>query len=159
MTDDPPGLAPARALGLDPTVVRTERPTSADESARLQGIPLEALLRTIVVRRGEDDYVFVLVPGGRQIDWPRLREHLGVNRVSLPDAEEARGATGYERGAITPFGATRAWPVIADPSVADRDVVAIGAGAHGVNLHLSGRALVEALDAELADVTAPERPR
>jgi Cys-tRNA(Pro)/Cys-tRNA(Cys) deacylase len=51
-------------------VVRTERPTSAEESARLQGIELGQLLRTIVIRRGVDDYVFVLVPGGRQIDWP-----------------------------------------------------------------------------------------
>ena len=64
-------------------------------------------LRTIVVRRGEDDYVFVLVPGGRRFDWPKLRAHLGVSRLSLPDADEARAATGYERGAITPFGATR----------------------------------------------------
>jgi prolyl-tRNA editing enzyme YbaK/EbsC (Cys-tRNA(Pro) deacylase) len=48
------------------------------------------------VRRGAGDYVFVLVPGGREIDWKKLRAHLGVSRLSLPDAEEARAATGYE---------------------------------------------------------------
>ena len=121
----------------------------------MQSIDLGQLLRTIVVRRGADDYVFVLVPGGRQIDWPRLRAHLGVSRLSLPDAEEARAATGYERGAITPFGATTAWPVIADPAIADLEVVAIGAGAHGANLHLPGRALLDALGAVVADVTGP----
>ncbi len=67
-----------------------------------------------MIRRAADDYVFVLVPGGRQIDWPKLRAHLGVKRLSLPDADEARAATGYERGTITPFGASHAWPVIAD---------------------------------------------
>ena len=56
----------------------------------MQGIPLEALLRTIVVRRGEDDYLFVLVPAGRRFDWPKLRGHLGVSRLSLPDADEAQ---------------------------------------------------------------------
>ena len=119
------------------TVVRTERAHSAEESATLQGIPLGALLRTIVVRRGEDDYVFVLVPGGRRFDWPKIRTCLGVKRLSLPDADEARAVTGYERGAITPFGATRAWPVIADASVVGLERVAIGGGAHGVNLHLA----------------------
>ena len=87
----------------------------------LQGIELAALLRTIVVRRGDDDYVFVLVPGGRRFDWPKVRAHLGVKRLSLPDADEAREATGYERGAITPFGAKRAWPVVVDASASELD--------------------------------------
>ena len=64
----------------------------------------------MVVRRGEDDHLLVLVPGDRQISWPKLRSHLGVNRLSMPPADKAREATGYERGTITPFGSTRAWP-------------------------------------------------
>ena len=131
-------------------------PTARRESASLQGIPLGALLRTIVVRRGADNYVFVLVPGGRRFDWPRLRAHLGVSRLSLPDAEEARDVTGYPRGAITPFGATHAWPVIADASISGLPVVAIGGGAHGVNVHLGPGDLVSALGAEVVDVTVPE---
>src|SRR5688572_15072728 len=99
----------AAEAGLDASVVATEVPTTAEESARLQGIDISQLLRTIVIRRGAKDYVFVLVPGGRQIDWKKLRAHLGQRRISLPDAEEAKAATGYERGAITPFGATTAW--------------------------------------------------
>ena len=117
---------------------------------------MEALLRTIVVRRGEDDYLFVLVPAGRRFDWPKLRAHLGVSRMSLPDADEAQAATGYVRYTITPFGATRAWPVIADASISGLDTVAIGGGAPGVNLHLAPGDLVAALGAELVDVTVPE---
>ena len=109
-----------------------------------------------MIRRGEGDYVFVLVPGGRQIDWPKLRAHLGVKRLSLPDAEEAKAATGYERGAITPFGATNAWPVIADVAIPDTPVVAIGGGGHGINLHLAGSDLVASLGAEVVDVTGPD---
>jgi Cys-tRNA(Pro)/Cys-tRNA(Cys) deacylase len=145
-----------RATGIPHRVVRTERAHSAEESAELQGIELGALLRTIVVRRGEDDYVFVLVPGGRRFDWPKVRDHLGVKRLSLPDAEEARDVTGYERGAITPFGASRPWPVIVDASAMGRPVVAIGGGAHGVNLHIAPGDLVAALGAQVVDVTVPE---
>jgi len=151
-----PALDALAALGIPYRVVRTERAHSAEESAALQGIPLGALLRTIVVRRGEEDYVFVLVPGGRRFDWPRLRAHLGVSRLSLPDAEEAKTVTGYPRGAITPYGATRAWPVILDTLAADLPVVAIGGGAHGVNVHLAPADLVASLGAEVADVTDPD---
>lgn len=153
---DTPALRALAGSDLRFEVVRTQRARSAEESARFQGIALEQLLRTIVVRRGEDDYVFVLVPGGRQLDWPKLRAHLGVNRLSLPDAEEARRATGYERGAITPLGSAHAWPVIADPTVPELERVAVGGGGHGINLHLSGRDLVEHLGAEVADVTKPD---
>jgi len=64
--------------------------------------------------------------------------------------------TGYERGAITPFGATRPWPVIVDASASGHERVALGGGAHGVNLHLAPADLVTALAAEVVDVTVPE---
>ncbi len=153
MDVDTPAIRALEGSDLAFDVVRTERPSSAEESAALQGIELGQLLRTIVVRRGEDDYVFVLVPGGRQIDWPKLRAHLGVSRLSLPDAEEARTATGYERGAITPFGSERPWPVIADASIRELERVAIGGGARGVNLHLAAADLVASLEADVVDVT------
>jgi Cys-tRNA(Pro) deacylase len=137
-------------------VVVTEPASSAEESAQLQGIELRQLLRTIVVRRGEDDYLFVLVPGGRRFDWPKLRAHLGVKRMSLPDADEARAATGYERGTITPFGSTRSWPVIADTSIEALDIVAIGGGKRGVNIHMSPTDLVAATGAQIVDVTIAE---
>jgi Cys-tRNA(Pro) deacylase len=158
MTDRTPALEALDRAGIPYTVVRTERAHSAEESAALQGIELGALLRTIVVRRGEDDYVFVLVPGGRRFDWPKVRAHLGVKRLSLPDADEARTVTGYERGAITPFGATLGWPVVVDASAAALEKVAIGGGAHGVNVHLAPADLVAALAAEVVDVTVPETP-
>lgn len=160
MTDveptEPPAVRAIRDLGTAHRVVRTELATSAEESAAMQGIPLRALLRTIVVRRGEDDYLFVLVPAGRRFDWPKLRAHLGVTRLSLPDADEAQRATGYVRYTITPFGSTRAWPVLADAAILEQPMVAIGGGARGVNLHLTPADLVAALAATVVDVSIPD---
>lgn len=119
------------------------------------------LVKTLVVRRGPDDYLFVLVPGDRQIAWPRMRALLGVNRLSMPDAATAREVTGYERGTITPFGATTAWPVIADASLTeppDRQV-SIGGGAHGVAVTVAVADLLKHLDAQVADVTDLMGPR
>lgn len=153
---DTPALRALTELGVDHRVVATRPAGSPDESAELQGIPLTSLLRTLVVRRGEDDFVFVLVPGGRRFDWPMLRAHLGVKRLSMPDADEARAVTGYERGAITPFGATRPWPVIVDACALEAETVAIGGGARGVNVHLSPSALVQALNAEVVEVSVSD---
>ena len=112
-----------------------------------------------MVRRGDDDYLFVLVPGDREISWPLLRAHLGVSRLSMPDAAAAKEATGYERGTITPFGAAHTgsdapWPVIADSTMVGR-TVSLGAGAHGVAVTVAADDVIAALGAEVADVTEP----
>jgi Cys-tRNA(Pro) deacylase len=153
-----PAIDAVASSGIAHRVVRTERASSAEESARFQGIETHQLLRTIVVRRGEGDYLFVLVPAGRRFDWPKLRELLGVRRMTLPDADEARAATGYERYTITPFGSTGAWPVIADAAIVDEPVVSIGGGGFGINIHLAPAALIAGLDARVADVSQPEEP-
>ena len=155
-TEETPAIVAARASGVDHRVIRTGPANTAEEAAALQGIPLGALLRTIVVRRGEDDYLFVLVPAGRRFDWPKLRDHLGVKRLSLPDADEAQRVTGYVRYTITPFGSTRPWPVIADASIVGEPVVSIGGGIRGTNILLTPADLVATLDAAVVDVTEAE---
>jgi Cys-tRNA(Pro) deacylase len=155
MTADTPALRAVVAASIPHRVVETRPAGSPEESAELQDIPLGALIRTLVVRRGEDDYLFVLVPGGRRFEWPKLRAHLGVKRMTMPDADEARDVTGYERGAITPFGASRGWPVVVDVAALEHSTIAIGGGARGVNLHLSPHDLVQHLSAEVADLSAP----
>jgi len=158
MTDEPttPAIDALQAAGIPFRVVRTEIAHDAEESASFQGIPTGSLLRSILVRRAADDFVFVLVPGGRRFDWPKLRAHLGTNRLSLPDQDDAKAETGYERGAITPFGARRPWPVIMDASAVGLDVVAVGGGARGVNVHLAPDDLIRATGAEVLDISVPE---
>jgi Cys-tRNA(Pro)/Cys-tRNA(Cys) deacylase len=155
--EETPAIRALSGSDVPVTIVRTGRPSSVEESAALQGIDVGQLLRTIVIRRAAGDYVFVLVPGGRQIDWPKLRAVLGVKRISLPDQDEARDATGYERGAITPLGSATAWPVVADAVVEGLELVAIGGGARGVNLHLAPADLIRLLEATVADVSRPSR--
>jgi Cys-tRNA(Pro) deacylase len=146
-------IAAADALGLTYGVTRHGPVRSLEEAAAARGVPPAAVVKTIVVRLADDDYRFVLVPGDREIAWPKLRALLGVNRLSMPDAERARQVTGYVRGTITPLGSTSAWPVIADQRMTGP--VSLGGGAHGVALSLDAGELVTALDATVADVTEP----
>jgi Cys-tRNA(Pro) deacylase len=154
MVDTTPALEALNESGITHEVVRTKRASNLTEAARLRGVTPRALLKTLVVRRKESDYVFVLVPGDRTIDWPKLRTVLGVRRLSMPDAEEAHAVTGYERGTITPFGSTTKWPVIADAGIARLDVVSLGGGAHGVSVKLRASDLLDATSATVANVTA-----
>lgn len=147
--------AALRAAGIAHTITRHGPVRSLAEAAAARGLQPADVVKTIVVRRADDDFLFVLVPGDRTISWPKLRTLLGVSRLSMPDAATARDVTGYERGTITPFGSLRAWPVVADERITGR-TVSIGGGAHGVAATAAGDDVVRALGATVADVTDPE---
>lgn len=138
-------------LGVGYTVTRHGRVGSLAEAAAARGVTPGRLIKTMVVRRGEDDFLLVLVPGDRTISWPKLRALLGVSRLSMPDAATALAATGFERGTITPLGTTRTWPVVADASIGGE--ISLGGGAHGVGVTLDADRLLPALGAIRADVT------
>ena len=149
--------AALEASGLEHVINRHGRVSSLAEASAARGVEPRDIVKTLVVRRGEGDFLFVLVPGDREISWPLLRAELGVSRLSMPVAEVAREVTGYERGTITPFGATTAWPVVADATLAGDPErrISLGAGAHGVAATVPAEAALEHLNARIAPVTAP----
>lgn len=154
MTDTPATRAAAE-LGLDHRVVTYGRASSIEEAAERRGVPVASVVKTLVVKRGDDDYVLVCVGGDRAIAWPKLREVLGVNRAAMADQDRLVDITGYERGTVTPLGAKGGWPVIVDEAVAALPDASLGGGAHGVAINLAGADLAAAVDARVADVTKP----
>lgn len=147
-----PAMEAVRAAGIAHKVTRHGRVGSLEEAAQARGIEPRDLIKTLVVRVSDDEYVFVLVPGDRQFSWPKVRALLGTNRLSMPDAETAKQITGYERGTITPFGSERALPVFADQHLHGR-TISIGGGAHGVGLTVNGEDLINHFDATVADLS------
>ncbi|MER7005128.1 YbaK/EbsC family protein [Dactylosporangium sp. NPDC000555] len=154
---DNPAVAGVAASGIAFRVVEHGPVRGPAEAAAARGMAVSDVVKTIVVRLGEGDYRFVLLPLDRVISWPKLRALLGVARMSMPDAATAKDATGFERGTITPFGSSTAWPVIADERIRGREI-SLGGGRHGVALAVSADAAIAALDATVADISEPEPP-
>jgi Cys-tRNA(Pro) deacylase len=150
--------ADAAARGLAVEFIERMRASSLEEAAEILGITRADIVKSLVVKRSDDTYLFALIPGDRQISWPKLRALVGVNKLQLPSPELALQATGFERGTITPLGSTTAWPVYADAGIAGRRV-SMGAGEHGYSLFVSADELLTALGAVVADISEPLAPR
>ncbi|HEU4667509.1 MAG TPA: YbaK/EbsC family protein [Arthrobacter sp.] len=147
-------LADAAARGLQVQVVERPAATSLEEAAGILGIRPADIVKSLVVKHKDGSFLFALIPGDRQISWPKLRTAVGVNKLSLPPADVALDATGYERGTITPLGSTNTWPVYADATVTGRRI-SMGAGAHGYSAFVDADALTAALGAVVADISDP----
>ena len=75
---DTTALQAVRDAGLEHRVLRHGPVRSLAEAAEARGVEPADVVKTLVVRRGDDDHLFVLVPGLRTLSWPRLRALLGV---------------------------------------------------------------------------------
>jgi Cys-tRNA(Pro) deacylase len=139
--------------GIDHRLISYEPADNIETAAQRRATEVSRILKTMVVRIEAEQYVLVLVPGDRLIDWKALRGHLGVRRLALADEEEAFAATGYRRGTITPFGADGGWPVIVDASAVGSGETSVGSGTPGVAVHLDADDLIAAVGADLAAVT------
>ena len=93
MTQVTPATEALAASGIDYELTEHGPVGSLEEAAAARGLEPWRIIKTIVVRRGEGDFIFVLVPGDREISWPKLRSELGVNRLSMPDKDVARDVT------------------------------------------------------------------
>jgi len=150
--------AAAAARGLEIEIVERPPAGSLQEAAALLGLQVSDIVKTLVVKRSDDTFLFALIPGGRSISWPKLRAVVGVNRLRLPEPAIALEATGYERGTIVPIGSTTDWPVYADETIVGRRI-AMGSGAHGFSLFIDADDLIRSYGATVADISAPETPR
>lgn len=144
----------AAARGLTIELRERQAAGSLAEAADLLGIPAAGIIKTLVVKRSDDSYLFALIPGDRAISWAKLRAVVGVNKLQLPHADRALAATGYERGTIVPIGSTTDWPVFADESIVGQRI-AMGAGAHGYSLFVEADDLIAAYGATVADISQP----
>lgn len=146
--------AAADERGLDIEIKERPAAGSLPEAAAILGIRPADIVKTLVVKRSDDTYLFALIPGDRAISWAKLRAVVGVNKLQLPDPQRALAATGYERGTIVPLGSTHDWPVYADAEIVGRRI-AMGAGAHGYSLFVDADALIAAYGAIVDDISRP----
>lgn len=146
MTNSTPVSAALSALGIPHRVFVHPGPvTSLEQAAQERGQRPTQVVRSIVFRVGQGDFVMVLVAGARQVAWPALRKYLGQSRLTTASEEEVRQATGYERGAVSPFGLPAPMRVLVDESALAEDEVSIGSGVRGTTVILRRDDLQRAL--------------
>jgi Cys-tRNA(Pro)/Cys-tRNA(Cys) deacylase len=125
---------------------------SLEQAAQERGQRPEQVIRSIVFRLNPGEYLMVLVAGPQQISWPALRKQLGMSRLTMASREEVLSTTGYETGAVSPFGLPEPMRLLADESIFQEAEVSIGSGVRGTTVILTQAALQEALRLSFGEV-------
>jgi Cys-tRNA(Pro)/Cys-tRNA(Cys) deacylase len=146
MTDSPPVSLELEKLGIPHRVFRhAGKVTSLEQAARERGQRPEQIVRSILFRIAEDEYLMVLVAGPAQISWKALRAYLGQSRLTMASEAEVLEVTGYPIGAVSPFGTLRNLRILVDPSVFAEEEISIGSGIRGTTVILKSEDLKRVL--------------
>jgi Cys-tRNA(Pro)/Cys-tRNA(Cys) deacylase len=127
---------------------------SLEQAARERGQRPGQIVRSIVFRLSEDEFIMVLVAGPEQISWHDLREYLGLSRMTMANKEQVLEKTGSPPGAVSPFGLPQPMRILVDKSVLQEEIVSIGSGVRNTTVILRRDDLMQALEeVEIVTVT------
>jgi len=130
---------------------------SLEQAARERGQRPEQVVRSIVFRLAQDEFVMALIAGPAQVSWPALRAYLGQSRLTTATEAEVLVATGYKVGAVSPFGLPAPMRVLVDKSVLQEEIISIGSGERNVTVILKTEDMLKALEgAEVGEFGAKE---
>lgn len=164
MTESTPVSDALSKLNIRHRVFRHPGPVrSLEQAAKERGQEPEQIVRSLLFRISAGQFVMVLIAGSQQVDWRALRNHLDESRLTTASREEVLRVTGYELGAVSPFGLPQPLPVLVDESVFVPEELSIGSGVRGVTIILGREDLHRALqslgDAPIVRVGQETRAR
>lgn len=155
MNEKPPVSIALEKLGVPHRVFRHENQViSFEQAASERGQLPSQVVRSILFRIAQDEFIMALAAGPDQISWKALRKHLGRSRVSMASEDEVLAVTGYRVGTVAPFGLPRQLKVLIDAGVMKEDEVSIGSGMRNTAVILETGDLCRVLkDADVVSLT------
>lgn len=119
---------------------------SLEQAAQERGQKFDQVIRSIVFRISTDEFIMVLVPGKHQVSWRSLRKYLKQSRLTMASEEEVLTVTGYQLGAVTPFGLPTPMRVLIDTSILNQKEISIGSGKRGLAIIMAVEDVLSALE-------------
>ena len=135
-------------------LVQDHKARHVEEAALERGVPIEQIVKTLLVRRPDRGHVIALVRGDQRLSLKKLARLASVKVLEMAPEEDVPRITGYQVGAVAPLGLRRRdVPVYVDHHILSEALVSISAGRHDAGLELRSDDLVRAVNGQVADVT------
>ncbi|MDJ0663394.1 MAG: Cys-tRNA(Pro) deacylase [Acidimicrobiia bacterium] len=109
---------------------------TAERVAELVAMEPEQVYKTLVAVGDHNGPCFAVIPANTELDLKALAAAHGERKIRLASLKEVMPLTGYERGSVTAIGAKKPFPVYLDEIAELFDMIAISAGAKGIQVVL-----------------------
>ena len=129
-----------------------ENDLSAVHVAEISGLDIKMIFKTLTARGDKTGVIMAVIGGGDELDLKALAKASANKSVELVALKELLPLTGYVRGGCSPLGAKKNYPVFLDEKALTLEKISISAGQRGMQLVLSPKDLVKAVNATVANL-------
>jgi Cys-tRNA(Pro)/Cys-tRNA(Cys) deacylase len=120
---------------------------AAEAVAAKIGLPPGQLFKTLVAEGDRHGICMAVIPGDAELDLKAL-----ARKIRLVPVKELQKLTGYIRGGVTALAAKKAYPVYADKSIEQFEVISISAGVRGLQILLAPADYLRVANATLSAI-------
>ena len=129
-----------------------ENDLNGNHAAKAIGFPPEQVFKTLVARGQKTGINVFCIPVCFDLDLKKAAKAAGDKNMELVAVKELLGLTGYIRGGCSPVGMKKAYPTFFDETAILYDVIAVSAGARGLQMILPPHELVTFVHGDYYDL-------
>lgn len=131
-----------------------ENDLNGNHAAEAIGLPPEQVFKTLVAKGTRTGINVFCIPVCCELDLKRAAQAAGDKNMELLPVKELLNTTGYIRGGCSPVGMKKKFPTYIDETCQLYDMIAVSAGERGHQMLVPYTAIIDLVNAELADIIA-----
>lgn len=129
-----------------------EEDLSGVHVAQTLGLPVEQVVKTLVLKGDKTGYPVACIPVETELDLKVLAAVSGNKACEMVPVRELLPLTGYIRGGCSPVGIKKPFQTFFDETVTLFDWISVSAGMRGAQILIDSQVLIGFLGAEVADI-------
>ena len=129
-----------------------ENDLNGNHAAQAMGLPPEQVFKTLVARGARTGINVFCIPVCCELDLKAAAKAAGDKAMELLPVKELLSVTGYIRGGCSPIGMKKKYPTFIDETCQLHEQIAVSAGDRGHQMLIPYQAVLELVDAQLADI-------
>lgn len=114
---------------------------------------IRQVFKTLILRGNKSGIFVCVIPGADEVDLKKAARVSGNKSCEMVHMKELLPLTGYIRGGCSPVGLKKPYPIFIHATCLDHPYIYISAGQRGLQFKLAPADLVQAVSAQVADLT------
>lgn len=126
--------------------------TTIEETAKERGIHPSQMVKCMLLRDMDNNYVLACSPGNQSVDPKKVRALLQCRRMTCVNIEDVEAITGFAIGTVGPLRLKIDMPIIFDHSIKQESLVTISSGDRLAGIALQVNDLIRVVNPTLSDI-------
>ncbi|WP_347838988.1 Cys-tRNA(Pro) deacylase [uncultured Draconibacterium sp.] len=127
-----------------------EADLSATHVAETLGQDVKQVFKTLVLRGNKTGIFVAVIPGAAEVNLKKAAKVLGNKSAEMVQMKELLGLTGYIRGACSPLGMKKPYPIFIHESCLDYTFIFVSAGKRGMQIKIDPKDLIACTGAQVS---------